>query len=376
MVEHKLHIAILGTRGIPNRYGGFEQCAEYLSVGLVALGHKVTVYNTHNHEYQKAEYKGVHIVYCQDWEPKLGTTGQFIYDLNCTLHARKQDYDICIQLGYTSSSIWYKLWSSKQIHITNMDGLEHKRSKFSPITQAFLKRAEQWAIKGSDLLIADNKGIQDYLRDRYKVNSKYIAYGAEVLKMPSKDVLLEYNLNVREYDILIARMEPENNIEIIIEAYLQSNRRRKLVIVGKTTTPKGQLWEQKYSSEKGIYFLGGIYQQEKIHALRYYSKLYFHGHSVGGTNPSLLEAMMSECLIVAFNVSFNKYVLGNNAIYFNTAQELQQVMDTSNIRALHTSKIEGALATIRSEYGWQKIIKQYERLMLHASTKGKTVFNP
>ena len=367
MVKGKLHIAILGTRGIPNRYGGFEQCAEYLSIGLVERGHNVTVYNIHNHDYQEGEYKGVKIVHCRDWEPRFGTAGQFIYDLNCTLHARKQNYDVVLQLGYTSSSVWYRLWSSKQKHITNMDGLEHRRSKFSFRVQAFLRRAEQWAIKGSDVLVADNKGIQDYLLEMHNVPSTCIAYGAEQLPKPNENILQEYYLEKCEYDILIARMEPENNVEMIIEAYLKSERKRALIVIGKTNTPKGQEWERKYSKEKGVRFLGGIYEQEKIHALRLFSHLYFHGHSVGGTNPSLLEAMASKCLIAAYDVSFNKYVLGQNGFYFKDTSELVEIINSTKNRDEHISKIEGALNSIQKEYSWAKIVNKYEDLLLEVA---------
>lgn len=364
MVEKKLHIAILGTRGIPNRYGGFEQCAEYLSVGLVERGHKVSVYNVHHHDYQQKEYKGVEVVHCKDWEPKMGTAGQFLYDLNCTLHSRKQNYDVVLQLGYTSSSVWYKLWSKKQKHIVNMDGLEHKRSKFSSKVQAFLRWAERWAIKGADALIADNKGIQDYLQEQHNTQSVCIAYGAEQLDKPKEELLKTYNLVPHQYDIVIARMEPENNIEMVLEAYLVSDRKRELIVIGKTNTPKGMEWEDKYGKEKGIRFLGGIYDQELIHALRYFSCLYFHGHSVGGTNPSLLEAMASECLIIAYDVSFNKYVLREHGFYFNSIQGLKELINKTLRSAENSRKCQGALDTIRTEYSWPKIILDYEKLLL------------
>lgn len=364
MVEKKLHIAILGTRGIPNRYGGFEQCAEYLSVGLVARGHKVTVYNVDHHDYQEKNYKGVEIIHCKDWEPKLGTAGQFFYDLNCTLHARKQKYDVVLQLGYTSSSVWYWLWSSKQKHVVNMDGLEHKRSKFNGKVQAFLRKAEAWAIQGADALVADNKGIQAYLKKTHQADSYCIAYGAERMATPSESMLEAYHLTPRNYDLVIARMEPENNIKMILDAYLLSDRKRELVLIGKTDTPKGKEWVAKYGHEKGIRFLGGIYDQEKIHALRYFSMVYYHGHSVGGTNPSLLEAMASECFIVAYDVSFNRYVLENAAYYFSTSNEIVGYMNLLHPYEETTGKRALVLEKIQQAYHWDKIISEYENVLL------------
>ena len=175
-----MKIGILGTRGIPNHYGGFEQFAEFLSIDLVSRGHQVWVYNSHKHEYQESEYKGVHLIHCYDAEYKIGTAGQFIYDFNCIRDARNRDFDILLQLGYTSSSIWSRFLPKKQVIVTNMDGLEWKRSKFSNAVQRFLKRAESWAVNSSDHLVADSKGIQRYLQKKYNVASHYIPYGAEI----------------------------------------------------------------------------------------------------------------------------------------------------------------------------------------------------
>ena len=134
-----MKIAILGSRGIPNYYGGFEQFTEYLAQGLVLRGHDISVYSSANHPYQESEWNGVKIVHERDPEHKLGTLGQFIYDLNCILHSRKQNFDIILQLGYTSNGIWGWLLSSDHIITTNMDGLEWKRTKYSKPVQQFLK---------------------------------------------------------------------------------------------------------------------------------------------------------------------------------------------------------------------------------------------
>jgi hypothetical protein len=206
-----LNIGILGTRGIPNNYGGFEQFAEHLSEGLVQRGHGVTVYNSHLHPYKKDNWKGVRIVHCYDPENLLGPAGQFIYDLNCILDARKRNYDIVLQLGYTSSSVWGSLFPGKSINITNMDGLEWQRPKYSKPVQQFLKYAEKLAIKHSDFHIADSLEIQKYLEDKYKISISYIPYGADRFANADEKILLEYGLTKRNFSLLMARMEPENN---------------------------------------------------------------------------------------------------------------------------------------------------------------------
>ena len=131
----KLKIGILGTRGIPNHYGGFEQFAEHLSVCLFQRGHDVAVYNSSLHPYKQNEWNGVQIIHCRDWEHKIGTAGQFFYDLNCINDARKRNFDVLLHLGYTSDSVWHWRWPKKTVNIINMDGLEWQRSKYNKPTQ-------------------------------------------------------------------------------------------------------------------------------------------------------------------------------------------------------------------------------------------------
>ena len=199
-----MKIGILGTRGIPNQYGGFEQFAQFLSVDLVSKGHEIWVYNSHRHIFQEDEFEGVNIIHCYDPEYKIGTVGQFIYDFNCIRDARNRKFDILLQLGYTSSSVWSKFLPDSQI-ITNMDGLEWKRSKFNKYVQKFLKKAEGWAVKSSDLLVSDSIGIQAYIKAKYKVDSHYIPYGAEVFDDPDETKLKSLKVESGNFEILIAR---------------------------------------------------------------------------------------------------------------------------------------------------------------------------
>src|SRR5689334_21791534 len=141
----QLKLGILGTRGIPNNYGGYERAASFLSVGLVKKGFDVTVYNSLNHPYQEKEWNGVEIVRCYDPEHRAGTAGQFIYDLNCIRHARARNYDVLLLLGYTSSSVWGRFYPKKTVIISNMDGLEWKREKYSMTVRKYLQYAEKWA---------------------------------------------------------------------------------------------------------------------------------------------------------------------------------------------------------------------------------------
>jgi len=360
-----MKIAIIGTRGIPNNYGGFEQFAEYLSVGLVNKGHEVFVYNSHNHPYKKNIWNGVNIIHCYDPEYLVGTPGQFIYDLNCIINCRGYDVDIILQLGYTSSSIWNRLMSKKSILVTNMDGIEWKRSKFSPKVQRFLKYAEGLAVKYSNYFISDSIGIQQYLKKEYKVESTYIPYGAEIMGVPNFDILKEYNLKLYNYDIVISRMEPENNIEIIIEGYLDSKKERDLVIIGSLETKFGKYISEKYN-DNSIKYLGFVSGLDALNSLRYFSNLYFHGHSVGGTNPSLLEAMASNSLICAHDNIFNKSILENDAFYFKNIAQVSGLMD-AKIKNKENELVNSNQVKIKNYYSWGKIVDDYNRFFKRIS---------
>jgi len=354
-----LKIGILGTRGIPNHHGGFEQFAEYLSVYLADHHHDVYVYNSSKHPYQDRTFNGVSIIHCYDPEDKIGTPGQFIYDLNCILDSRKRDFDILLQLGYTSSTIWYRLLPKKTTIVTNMDGLEWKRSKYSKKVQKFLKYAEKLCIKSSDFLLADSIGIQNYLKETYNVKSKYIAYGAELFKSPKVEKIDEYNVEPYNYNMLIARLEPENNIETILDGVALSEKKSPFLVVGKHDVNSfGKYLKDKFKNHENIRFVGGIYDMNVLNNLRYYSNLYFHGHSVGGTNPSLLEAMSSKAFIIANDNQFNKLILNENAFYFETPEDVKEHIDNLS-KENYSDKVENCFNTIEKHFSWDIINKEY-----------------
>src|SRR5690606_5391712 len=242
-----MKIAILGTRGIPNHYGGFEQFAEFFSVYLVEKGHDVYVYNSHNHPHQQATFKGVNIIHQNDPEHKLGTFGQFIYDYNCIIDSRKRDFDIILQLGYTSNSVWFWLLPKKPIIITNMDGLEWKRSKYSRPVQQFLKFAERLAALSSNYLIADSLGIQKFLLDKYGKKSTYIAYGAHPFYNPDATMLSDYNVTPGNSNIVMARFEPENNIDMVLEGVALAADQMPILVIGNHNTKYGEYLKNKFS---------------------------------------------------------------------------------------------------------------------------------
>jgi glycosyltransferase involved in cell wall biosynthesis len=354
-----MKIAILGTRGIPNYHGGFEQFAEYLAKGLIEKNYDVTVYNSHSHPYKQSTWNGVKIVHCYDPENKIGTAGQFIYDFNCIRHARKMHYDIILQLGYTSSSVWGWLLPRKEcIVTTNMDGLEWKRSKYSKKVQNFLRYAEKLGVKYSDYLIADSIGIQQYLHDKYRKNSVFIPYGATLFTASDDKILSEYNVSRYNFNMLIARLEPENSIEVILDGTLNQKTSVPFLVIGKHKTKYGEYLKNKYRQYTNIRFLDGIYDINKLNNLRHFSNLYFHGHTVGGTNPSLLEAMASQALICAHDNIFNKSILEADAYYFSNAADVTKMLDTIS-KGKEYEKIRNNEEKIEHKYSWPIIIEQY-----------------
>lgn len=366
-----MKIAILGTRGIPNHYGGFEQFAEFFSVYLVEKGHEVYCYNSHNHKFQEKTFHGVNIIHQNDPEHKFGTFGQFIYDYNCIMDSRKRDFDIILQLGYTSNSIWFFLLPKKPIIITNMDGLEWKRTKYSKPVQQFLKFAERLAANSSDYLVSDSIGIEKFLKEKYKKESTYIAYGAYPFDSPNEDFLKEYYVEKQNFNMIMARFEPENNLDMVLEGVTQSNDKTPILVIGKHETKYGEYLKNKFKSFDKIRFLGGIYNLEHLNNLRYFSKLYFHGHSVGGTNPSLLEAMASQALVIAHNNDFNKGILKENGIYFSNPSEVKNILESVK-KIDNLQKVQNNYQAIIKDFNWEKINGQYLQLFEECYSRHKT----
>lgn len=367
----KLKIAIPGTRGIPNHYGGFEQLAEHLAAGLAAKGHKITVYNSHTHPYKEKHWNGVQIIHRYDPENFMGAAGQFIYDLNCIRHAAWQDYHIIFFPGYTSNTVWGKIFPRKPVIISHMDGLEWSRSKYSFATRRFLKLAEKLATRYSDYFIADSRAIQSYLREKFSIVSEYIPYGATTFEDADPGILNEFQLSPGQYFMLMARMEPENNIEMILQGFHESVTNKKFIVIGNTKNGYGKKMIQKFSDDNRIFFAGSIFQPHILHSLKYHAALYFHGHSAGGTNPSLLEAMASRVLIAAHNNPFNREVLGETGIYFSSAEECRHLIEVLPGCELKEKMIRQNFEKARNEFNWTKVIDHYETYFLQCHEKGK-----
>jgi len=364
-----MRIAILGTRGIPNLYGGFEEFAQNLSVGLKEKGHEVYVYNSSEHEYKCSSYNNVKIInkYCP--ESKIGSSAHFIYDFLSCLDASIRQFDIIYNLGYQSAApgiFIFRILKSKSIWITNMDGLEWKRQKWSKSIKWLTKKMEALAVNSSSHLVSDNLGIQEYFKKEYNKNSSFIAYGANIYSNFKTEFLDSYNLNKDNYYLIVSRLEPENNISTILDGFVKSNSKFDFIVIGNHNSKYGEYLKLRYSEKKQIRFIGGVYEKERLNSIRKYSKLYFHGHTVGGTNPSLIEAMALRCKIISHKNQFNKSVLKDFGNYFETSDDISKLIlkDLNDSLEFNTQK---AVEEIKENYNWEKIVNQhidlFEKLM-------------
>lgn len=373
--QNNRSIAIIGSRGIPNKYGGFEKFTEYLSKALFKQGISVCVScEKPDMENPPKECFGVNLFYFPVKPPSSPIARniyEFIYDGYSLLWASRK-VDVVYMLGY-SAAFWFfipKLFGKKLW--VNPDGMEWKRSKFNPLLKVLLKMCEKLAVFWSDEIVADSKEIKRYFDSRYSTNVQFIPYGAKPIsekiswdseKLPERIKGVTPNPS---YWLVVARLEPENNIHIILEAYVKSNVEKPLLVVGNFSSPKYKatvmdIVNQK--PEKQVIFAGGIYNPESLNMLRQNCFGYVHGHSVGGTNPSLLEIMTMKTVILAHANPFNREVCGDSVVYFDDSDDLRAKMETvdANIEDFVELK-EKSYQRVKAEYCWDTVIDKYNSM--------------
>lgn len=361
-----MKVAILGSRGVPNKYGGFERLAERLGLGLKEKGHDIDIFCPHYRNHGESYWNNIKLIFIKNPEHQLGAAGNFLFDFLSICKSLSKRYDIVYMLGYTSSSpfLWLLRLKAGSAMVINMDGLEWKRTKWNKYAKLYLRFAEMLAIRQAKYIIADSIAIQDYLKRKYGRTAVFIPYGADIFSSYNESILREYDLKSKKYFMLIARVEPENNIETIIKGFLNTNFSQEypLVIVGNYQVPFGRYLQKKYPS-KNIRFLGGIYDQEKLCNLRYFCLLYMHGHSVGGTNPALLEAMGCGALVAAHDNIFNREVLEDAGLYFTHHEDVSRLMASVEKSPNHFDQFkQKAIRRIQEMYDWPDIIEHYKSL--------------
>ena len=389
--KKKSSIAIIGSRGIPNNYGGFECFTENISQKLAKKDYEVYVSCEQPEDNDPPKkFEDVNLFYFPIKHPRSNILGMFyeiIYDAYSLLYASLKA-DQIYMLGYSAAFFFFipKLFG-KTLYL-NPDGFEWKRNKFSGMIKLMLKIQERMGVFWADKNIADSKGIKKYYDEKYNGTTEFIAYGAN--QIPNIEWNEKYLPNTLKegvtvnpsYWLVVARLEPENNIHTIVDGYIKSDTKKPLVIVGNYLSAEyektlNELVNQA-GADKNIIFTGGIYDQTSLNMLRQNCFGYLHGHSVGGTNPSLIEAMAMETIILAHQNQFNDEVCDNTALYFNNSIELMNTMnnvdkDPKKYEQLKTN----ALARVKKEYSWEKIVSEYHELFAekpenHGYTESKS----
>lgn len=358
-----MKIAILGTRGIPARYGGFETFAEELATRLAVRGQQVTVYCESDHTGTN-EYRGVHLQHLS--APRLGSFTTILFDLKCLWHARSR-FDVVYMLGYGAAIFCFipRLWGTKVL--INMDGVEWARAKWSTIAKLYFKLMESVAMRTPTQIVADAESIRRHLLERHRSvpPCAVIPYGAAVLEhTPDPALLAPWGLKENGYYLVLCRLEPENHVEEIVQGFLRSKSKRKLVIFGGLDSGTAYVERLRQTDDPRVIFAGTEYSPEKVQALRAHCRAYFHGHSVGGTNPSLLESMGCGALTVAHENPFNREVLAEAGLFFSTPQQLAGLVDRiegNDIR--DEAKLRTwARESVKVRYSWELVTDRYEEL--------------
>jgi glycosyltransferase involved in cell wall biosynthesis len=359
-----MKLAILGTRGIPARYGGFETFAQELSIRLVAKGVDVTVYCPASSTKPDEEYRGVRLKYVK--LPRLGPFDQMFWDAECFCHSAGH-FDVVYMLGMGGAfAAWVpRMWGSR-VWI-NTDGVEWRRTKWNLIQRSYVMLVEALSVLFSSRVIADSRAIEDYLHQRYRGVARVstISYGAyPVRERPDSSTLRELELVPSEYYAVVCRLEPENNVLEIIEGFEASTSRLPLVIVGDVSRQNSYVRQLLQHETDRVRFVGTIYDHARLVALRYHSRAYFHGHSVGGTNPSLLEAMACSNLVIAHDNPFNREVLSDAGLYFRSPQDLGSVIASIERAEIDESTLKRkAFERIICHYRWETIAEAYLQLL-------------
>lgn len=356
-----MKVAIIGTVGVPANYGGFETLVENIIGEKCSDNVKYTVYcSAKSYSNKQSEYKGAKLKYIA---LKANGTQSILYDVISIFKAIGNS-DVLLILGVSGCMIlpFIRIISRKRI-LVNIDGLEHKRDKWVKWVRRFLKFSEGIAVRHADVIIADNKAIQDYVWTEYRVKSELIAYGGDHVICDTKNeddsVLSKFNLCSSKYSFGLCRIEPENNVHLILEAYSKTNKR--LVFVGNWNNSKyGKELLDKYAKYDNMTLASPIYDLLILNVLRSNCELYIHGHSAGGTNPSLVEAMFFAKPILAFNCSYNRETTENAAYYFADTDELYRMITCSTNEVYESGKMMYNIACKR--YKWKTIASQYESL--------------
>ncbi|CAJ1821985.1 hypothetical protein PEKONANI_01770 [Aeromonas jandaei] len=345
-------VAIVGTVGLPACYGGWETLVENIVKKKSEDIDYLVFCSSTSYENKINFYEGARLVYLP-----ISANGiaSIIYDGLSLIHTLFKKPDAVVVLGVSGCIFFpiYKLFSNSKL-ILNVDGIEWKRDKWSRFAKAFLKFSEYIGVKWADVIIADNEGIGHYIKNEYGASSEVIAYGGEHALVSGAPAVIESKY---DYFFTVCRIEPENNVAMILEAFVDSGVNYK-IIGNWSSSLYGIQLKEKYSHHLNIDLIDPVYDLKVLFNYRRGCKGYIHGHSVGGTNPSLVEIMHFGKQIYAFDCVFNRLTTEDQAVYFSSAEELRKYITATDLLVDNESMKEIALR----RYTWSVVAKQYESL--------------
>lgn len=355
-----MKVAIIGTVGVPGRYGGFETLAENLVRHHQRSGSttKLTVYcSAGAYPDRPPRYLSAELRYSR---LKANGPQSVLYDAVALLDAAWRGNDVALLLGVSGAMVlpFVRLVSRMRI-VTNVDGIEWRRDKWKGLARHFLRLSERAAVRFSHAVVADNQGIADYLSETYGIKATVIAYGGDHALEPADESFPDAGDSGMppDYALALCRIEPENNVGMILEAFARA--RKPLVFVGNwDNSDYGQALKARYGSARGIHLLDPTYEPGKLYEIRRRASLYVHGHSAGGTNPSLVEMMHFGVPILTFDCIYNRFTTEDQARYFSTAEELTQLADDS----VSCENGERMREIAGRRYRWNLISEQYFQL--------------
>jgi glycosyltransferase involved in cell wall biosynthesis len=358
-----MRIAILGTRGVPASYGGFETFAEHLSTRLVTRGHEVTVYcRSHYVSPRQLEYHGVRLKVLPTIRHKYFDT--VVHTFLSSLDAAPRRFDAALICNAANAPFAPILrWTGTPVAI-NVDGLEHKRKKWGWIGQRYYLLTERLATILPNRMVTDAGVIKDYYMARYGAASTMIAYGSEVERRPNPDQVRRWRVEPNRYVLYVSRLEPENNAHLVIEAFKKVRTAHKLLIVGDAPYAHDYINDLKARArgDKRIIFTGFVFGQD-YRALQQNAYCYVHGTEVGGTHPALLEAMGFGNCVLTLAAPENIEAVGDAAILYESesdlARQLQRVLRDGSLVHSYRNR---AQTRVQQHYHWEGVVDQYERL--------------
>lgn len=358
-----MKVAVIGIVGLPARYGGFETLVErlvcYAQLNDHSIG-KLTVYCSQQaYEQRPSDFGGARLRYS-----RFNANGiqSIIYDCVTALDAIWRRHDRLLVLGVSGAIIFPLLRLISRVRIvTNVDGIEWRRPKWKGLGRYFLKWSEWLAVRFSHEIIADNQGIADYLKETYSIQARVIAYGGDHAVKTIGEEYIEASQLPGEYVLALCRIEPENNVAMILEAF--ENSSLPLVFVGNWSNSEfGRKLRSQYASSPNIIMLDPIYEPAALHRIRRNASVYIHGHSAGGTNPALVEMMYVGHPIIAFDCNFNRYTTEDRAVYFASASELAHLVDGIS----HYQNGSSMREIADRRYRWNVIGAEYFSLLREA----------